>query len=45
MDLHGRDLVVLEHDVRRTPISAATPELLSELRAALFLSRGHSAPE
>ncbi len=45
MDLQGRDLVVLEHDVRRTPISAATPELLSELRTALFLARGHGPPE
>lgn len=34
-DLHGRDLVVLDHAVRRTPVSAATPELLDELRTAM----------
>jgi myo-inositol-1(or 4)-monophosphatase len=34
-DRHGRDLVVLDHTVRRTPVSAATPELLAELRTAL----------
>ena len=33
-DAAGRDLVALEHDARRTPIAAATPELLEELRAA-----------
>ena len=30
-DAFGRDLVVLEHAARRTPIAAATPELLSAL--------------
>jgi fructose-1,6-bisphosphatase/inositol monophosphatase family enzyme len=30
-DAHGRDLVVVEHDARRTPVAAATPELLDEL--------------
>ena len=34
VDALGRDLVVLDHDVRRTPIAAATPELLDELLAA-----------
>ena len=30
-DLHGRDLVTRAHDQRRTPIAAATPELLEAL--------------
>ena len=30
-DANGRNLVVLEHDARRYPIAAATPELLAEL--------------
>jgi myo-inositol-1(or 4)-monophosphatase len=30
----GRELVTLEHDERRTPIAAGTPELLEKLRAA-----------
>lgn len=34
VDLHGRDLVVLEHSARRTPVSACTPELLEEALAA-----------
>jgi fructose-1,6-bisphosphatase/inositol monophosphatase family enzyme len=33
-DAHGRDLVVLEHEARRTPVAAATPALLDELLAA-----------
>lgn len=33
-DLHGRDLMVLEHSARRTPVAAATPELLAVLLAA-----------
>lgn len=33
-DLHGRDLVVIEHAARRTPVAAATPELLQVLLAA-----------
>jgi fructose-1,6-bisphosphatase/inositol monophosphatase family enzyme len=33
-DLHDRDLVVLEHDGRRTPIAGATPELFTALRDA-----------
>jgi fructose-1,6-bisphosphatase/inositol monophosphatase family enzyme len=36
-DARGRDLVVVEHDARRTPVAAATPELLDEL------SEGRSA--
>jgi fructose-1,6-bisphosphatase/inositol monophosphatase family enzyme len=31
VDLHGRDLVHLVHDDRRTPVAAATPELLAQL--------------
>lgn len=31
VDLEGRDLVTFEHTDRRTPIAAATPELLGEL--------------
>jgi fructose-1,6-bisphosphatase/inositol monophosphatase family enzyme len=31
VDAEGRELVVFEHDARRTPIAAATPELLDEL--------------
>jgi myo-inositol-1(or 4)-monophosphatase len=33
-DAEGRDLVVLEHEARRTPVAAATPALLTELLAA-----------
>jgi fructose-1,6-bisphosphatase/inositol monophosphatase family enzyme len=32
-DAFGRDLVCLEHDDRRTPLAAATPELMAELVA------------
>ncbi len=39
-DLHGRELVELGHDVRRTPVSAATPELLGALSGALRAARG-----
>lgn len=38
-DLHGRDLVELRHDVRRTPVSGATPDLLGALRGALLAAR------
>lgn len=31
VDATGRDLVVVEHEARRTPIAAATPELLAAL--------------
>jgi fructose-1,6-bisphosphatase/inositol monophosphatase family enzyme len=34
VDSDGRDLVVLDHDDRRTPIAAATPALLAECVAA-----------
>ncbi len=34
VDAEGRDLVTLEHEERRTPIAAATPELLDEMVAA-----------
>ena len=30
-DAFGRDLVALDHEDRRTPIAAATPELLEVL--------------
>jgi myo-inositol-1(or 4)-monophosphatase len=33
-DARGRDLVALDHDARRTPVSAATAELLEEALAA-----------
>lgn len=33
-DARGRDLVVLDHSARRTPVAAATPELLDELLAS-----------
>jgi fructose-1,6-bisphosphatase/inositol monophosphatase family enzyme len=33
-DADGRDLVVLDHDARRTPVAAATPALLAEALAA-----------
>jgi myo-inositol-1(or 4)-monophosphatase len=33
-DAFDRELVVLEHEARRTPIAAATPELLTQLVAA-----------
>jgi fructose-1,6-bisphosphatase/inositol monophosphatase family enzyme len=31
-DLYGEDLVVIDHAARRTPVAAATPALLAELR-------------
>lgn len=31
VDADGRELVVLDHEARRTPVAAATPELLDEL--------------
>lgn len=34
VDAQGRDLVVLEHAARRTPVAAATPALLEEVVAA-----------
>jgi myo-inositol-1(or 4)-monophosphatase len=34
VDLYGRDLVVVDHAARRTPIAAATPELLDALVTA-----------
>jgi fructose-1,6-bisphosphatase/inositol monophosphatase family enzyme len=34
VDLHGRELVHLVHDERRTPLAAATPALLESLLAA-----------
>jgi fructose-1,6-bisphosphatase/inositol monophosphatase family enzyme len=34
VDAEGRDLVVLDHDARRTPVAAATPALLGELVVA-----------
>jgi myo-inositol-1(or 4)-monophosphatase len=34
VDAEGRDLVVLDHDARRTPVAAATPALLAELVVA-----------
>jgi fructose-1,6-bisphosphatase/inositol monophosphatase family enzyme len=33
-DAHGRELVVLDHAARRTPVAAGTPELLEELLRA-----------
>jgi myo-inositol-1(or 4)-monophosphatase len=33
-DAHGRDLVAVDHAVRRTPVAAATPTLLESLLAA-----------
>jgi myo-inositol-1(or 4)-monophosphatase len=34
VDAEGRELVVLDHDARRTPIAAATPALLDDLVTA-----------
>ncbi len=34
VDAFGRDLVLRDHDMRRTPVAAATPELLTELVGA-----------
>ncbi|MCC5954163.1 MAG: hypothetical protein JJU45_18885 [Acidimicrobiia bacterium] len=34
VDAHQRDLVVLDHDARRTPVAAGSPALLDELLAA-----------
>jgi fructose-1,6-bisphosphatase/inositol monophosphatase family enzyme len=42
-DAHGRELVVLDHSSRRTPIAAATPSLLVEAVAARS-SFGDDAP-
>jgi myo-inositol-1(or 4)-monophosphatase len=33
VDLHGRDLVPLDHDARRTPVAAGSADLLAELVA------------
>jgi fructose-1,6-bisphosphatase/inositol monophosphatase family enzyme len=38
VDLHDRDLVVLDHEARRTPIAASTPELLADVRRTLSAS-------
>jgi fructose-1,6-bisphosphatase/inositol monophosphatase family enzyme len=38
VDLHDRDLVVLDRSARRTPVAAATPELLAHLVAARLAS-------
>ncbi len=34
-DRHGRDLVVLDHEARRSPVSAATPELMEALLGSI----------
>lgn len=39
-DAHGRELVVLEHGARRTPVAAATPALLEALLDAMHNARG-----
>jgi myo-inositol-1(or 4)-monophosphatase len=41
-DAHGRDLVVVDHRARRTPIAAATPMLLADVVARM--SHGDAAP-
>jgi fructose-1,6-bisphosphatase/inositol monophosphatase family enzyme len=41
-DVFGRDLFVLDHAARRTPVAAATPELHAQLTAA---RRAVLAPE
>ncbi len=33
-DAHGRDLIVMDDKVRRTPIAAATPSLFAEIKTA-----------
>jgi len=33
-DLHGRELAIVDHSARRTPIAAATPNLMAQLTAA-----------
>lgn len=45
-DATGRDLVVLEHAARRTPVAAATPELFESLLEARrsFTTPGTGAP-
>jgi myo-inositol-1(or 4)-monophosphatase len=44
VDADGRDLVVLDHDARRTPLAASTPALLEQLVVARagFASRERS---
>lgn len=37
-DAHGRELTVVDHDARRTPVAAATPELLAALLGPRRLS-------
>jgi myo-inositol-1(or 4)-monophosphatase len=37
-DVHGRDLVVIDHTARRTPVAAGTPELHAELVRGLVSS-------
>jgi hypothetical protein len=33
-DAHGEELITREHTARRTPLAAATPELLSQVQKA-----------
>ena len=44
VDVTGRELVVLDFDVRRQILAAATPALLEELRPALPLAPSGSGP-
>jgi myo-inositol-1(or 4)-monophosphatase len=44
-DAEGRDLVVLDHAARRTPVAAATPALLAQLLAARSASLPAVRPE
>ena len=41
-DAFGRSLLTLDHDARRTPVAAATPELLAEALAARRRFAGHA---
>lgn len=40
VDAHGRDLVVLDHAARRTPVAGASPALVAELVAARNMGPG-----
>jgi fructose-1,6-bisphosphatase/inositol monophosphatase family enzyme len=44
-DALGRDLVVVDHSARRTPVGAATPELLAAVVAARPLLAAEQVPE
>jgi fructose-1,6-bisphosphatase/inositol monophosphatase family enzyme len=41
VDAEGREMVVLEHGVRRSPLAASTPELLAAMLEQRVVSNPH----